>query len=822
MRATATVANAVAATNVLSVKSSYAGPDGFRTGLTYEDGLTGNVSQKLQMSFTPDSLRRLSRVDWDRTPSAPNMQVLASYTWRGASRLSRTVNYGGATTQATGVTTFDYDDLGRLTKIADNVTPTGSSTATETNKFEYAYDFANNLKKEKYAKVGGRTGDRFTYDAYHRLKEAYMGVDATTVDLAPNVDPTGYSSAVANKKEAFTLDAAQNRDMVVVNQGATTQSFDYDIESSTNGFLPSNRYVTAHGATVAHDQRGNLAYDGQFYFRYDFQNRLQEVWQVVPTDTTQAPATDEKFAVVQDVEALDDSRKEVYDEVLNLLHRVPQEHTNQVFRDRLKRTISGGVIRLLGGGGGGMLQLTVPANLELKALYGYDAYNRRVLRVVVGEETWLYTYDGWREVVEHKLNFTANRAEPVKQFVHGSRLDEIVSYRRRVDDPVSGPVWESYYVQHGGQDTAAKLVDANGNIVEKYECDAYGRATCYKQVAGTWTAFATSQFESSHLWKGARLDKETGLLYMRNRYYSVTMGRFVTPDPVGAWVDGCNLGNEYTYGGNAPYSGADPLGLLLVAIDGTRSRPDQWRDEATGLYNSHTRNFFNEYVLQKGETGAAYFHGPDKVLGGDAKAILDGAKNYIVGELCKNPNQPINIVGHSRGGLIAIELAQWLKTLTLCGRTGFGVNFLGLLDPVDNARELGEIDGGRIPGNVRNALAVFRDVRLGSRRIFNTMDAGIEDGALTNYYAVDILGTHAAIGGAPWEGDHIDRWPTGRGPSLRFHTHDAEKDILASDRAWALLQLSAIEAGVGLDPSGLRRQPGGSWWMATSDRRVAN
>jgi hypothetical protein len=39
------------------------------------------------------------------------------------------------------------------------VTPTGGS-ATLTNKCDCEYDLANNLKKERYTKVGGWDGDR--------------------------------------------------------------------------------------------------------------------------------------------------------------------------------------------------------------------------------------------------------------------------------------------------------------------------------------------------------------------------------------------------------------------------------------------------------------------------------------------------------------------------------------------------------------------------------------------------------------------------------------------------------------------------------------
>jgi RHS repeat-associated protein len=58
-----------------------------------------------------------------------------------------------------------------------------------------------------------------------------------------------------------------------------------------------------------------------------------------------------------------------------------------------------------------------------------------------------------------------------------------------------------------------------------------------------------------------RLDEVTGLLQMRNRYYSVETGRFLTRDPIGVWGDLGNIGNEYGYAWGRPLVVGDALGL---------------------------------------------------------------------------------------------------------------------------------------------------------------------------------------------------------------------------------------------------------------------
>jgi RHS repeat-associated protein len=98
-------------------------------------------------------------------------------------------------------------------------------------------------------------------------------------------------------------------------------------------------------------------------------------------------------------------------------------------------------------------------------------------------------------------------------------------------------------------------------VVEQYEYDPYGRATCYSKVAGVWTPAAESRFGLPFLWKGVRLDEVTGLLQMRNRYYSVETGRFLTRDPIGVWGDIDNLGCDYGYVGCDPLTSGDRFGL---------------------------------------------------------------------------------------------------------------------------------------------------------------------------------------------------------------------------------------------------------------------
>ena len=96
------------------------------------------------------------------------------------------------------------------------------------------------------------------------------------------------------------------------------------------------------------------------------------------------------------------------------------------------------------------------------------------------------------------------------------------------------------------------ILDANGNILAQQAYTPYGQ-----QLGATLpTPFA---------WNGAcgiYTDPETGLLYIRARYYSPSIGRFISRDPIG-FDGGINL---YVYCSGDPVNWVDPDGLKPVSF----------------------------------------------------------------------------------------------------------------------------------------------------------------------------------------------------------------------------------------------------------------
>jgi RHS repeat-associated protein len=90
--------------------------------------------------------------------------------------------------------------------------------------------------------------------------------------------------------------------------------------------------------------------------------------------------------------------------------------------------------------------------------------------------------------------------------------------------------------------SVAALTDNTGAVVERYRYDTFGNRTVLAPD-GVMTR-AASSYNQQIGFTGRYLDKETGLWYFRNRYYSGTLGRFIGRDPLG-YVDGASLYGSY-------------------------------------------------------------------------------------------------------------------------------------------------------------------------------------------------------------------------------------------------------------------------------------
>ncbi len=128
----------------------------------------------------------------------------------------------------------------------------------------------------------------------------------------------------------------------------------------------------------------------------------------------------------------------------------------------------------------------------------------------------------------------------------------------------------NYYLLQDTLHRAVALTDSSGAVVEAYDCDAYGNTIAFTAAdsSGNWWSDSATQSSlgaNDIIYCGYRLDPETENYYVRNRYHSPVLGRWLTRDPIG-YQGGINL---YEYAGGDPAGNVDPRGLQVYLGPGS-------------------------------------------------------------------------------------------------------------------------------------------------------------------------------------------------------------------------------------------------------------
>ena len=200
------------------------------------------------------------------------------------------------------------------------------------------------------------------------------------------------------------------------------------------------------------------------------------------------------------------------------------------------------------------------------AEFTYDALGRRIEKYdAIADARTRYYYDGQRVLLETDVDGSETDTQ---YYVYGNYIDEVLVMVDIAEE-------DDYYYAHDHLYSAVVLFDASGDVVERYEYDAYGKATVWN--AGLTTTYSASQVGNHILFTGREVNRfdnnNLTIQYNRNRYLSQYMGRWFTCDPlginsadgkenpfraIGQYKDGMNI---YEYVKSCSLILADPQGL---------------------------------------------------------------------------------------------------------------------------------------------------------------------------------------------------------------------------------------------------------------------
>ena len=215
---------------------------------------TRTNAQGETITYTYDEVGNITKIE------TPTQSI--SKTYDALNRLK-------SVTDTQGTTTYEYDAIGRQTKVTY---PSGVST-------EYSYDSRNRVTKIEHKKSDGTVLQSFayTYDAVgnpvkvventgRTVTYEYNSVNQLIKETVSN-DPDGNNTVTT-----FAYDQAGN--LVSKTIGGITTEYSYDADG---------KLIQKGSITYTYDANGNLIDDGTNSYEYDDKNRLVKV--TTPTQT---------------------------------------------------------------------------------------------------------------------------------------------------------------------------------------------------------------------------------------------------------------------------------------------------------------------------------------------------------------------------------------------------------------------------------------------------------------------------------------------------------------------------------------------------------
>jgi RHS repeat-associated protein len=491
-----------------------------------------NLGRTIAVRDPSDRLTRVSYDSSDRvTQSVDALGQATAYAYDDKGNLLSVTDPDG------GVTQYGYDERNRPTSRTDALTHAESWTYDAQGNVDSYTDRKGQVAHIQYDALNRPTqitdADGHTttasYDAGNRLitvadsqsgaiTRSYDGQDRLITEQTPQgtvsyqYDVNGrrtQMTAASQSPVGYSYDAAGR--LTAITQAAETVSLDYDTANRrTTVKLPNGLQV---GYTYdAADQLTGLSYAtasgmtlGTLSYGYDVLGRRISQGGSWASETLATPTSAVSAFNLNNQQTQFNGAAWTYD-----LNGDPTSGADQTYvfdaRQQLQQILEG----------------AIPI-----ASFQYDAFGRRTGKTINGVTT-SYLYDGGNAVQEMQ-------GAAVSPILTGLNIDE-----RFARTEAAG---RRYFLTDALGSTIA-LADASQAIQQTYQYEPYGEVN------------ATGSSDNPYQYTGRENDG-TGLYYYRARYYSPTLKRFISEDPVGL---AAGL-NSYAYVHGDPTNRYDPLGL---------------------------------------------------------------------------------------------------------------------------------------------------------------------------------------------------------------------------------------------------------------------
>ncbi len=563
---------------------SYIG-EKFTSAYTYDKAGRLDTSTDPELNVTDYDFDTAGRLD--SVKDAASTPGVLEFTYDAASRMTSLENARGK------VTVFTHDEMGRVATSIDPLSRVHAYTynglgqlATHDdangNELTYEYDAANRLSRIYDANTYGTFGNYVTYgyDAVGRATAVTNANGAVGYDYDAAGRMVSQSSPQGTVGYAYN-DAGQRTEMTLpsVGSGPRVVTYDYDAGSGdlaeitdwTGGDPIEFDFTAARQIEEIRRPNGVTSYYG-----YDAALRLTGI---THSDGISALA---EFGYEYDANGnrtrLDVTGTEVangyelygYDE-LNRLDYVRYPDASEVAYGYDPN----GNLTIISPVGGSTITYGYDDADQLQTIdtvdhFEYDSNGNRISR-----DTDTYTWDWSNRLTQAEVGGTTVEFDYLGDNTRAVKTVDTPSTTEYLWDRASGlPLLLG--------DGTTSVVHAGGGATEVDDAtddrlfaltDGLGSVRAQSDDAGTvtgaadydvWGAEIASTTSSLFSWTGEQNDDETGLTYLRARYYSPTYSRFLSVDPIQPNAGGTQGFNAYAYAQNNPATLTDPSGMLAV------------------------------------------------------------------------------------------------------------------------------------------------------------------------------------------------------------------------------------------------------------------
>lgn len=481
-----------------------------------------------EIRYTYDTQDRFS-VSYLKPAEGPERR-LNSYVYNKEGNLCKVTNHLSGKTYE-----LDYDFLDRLMRVRDE-----SGVC-----YEYTYDVNNQMIRMFHTDGRAKLTTGYTYDKDGREKEVRVAgkfTRSTDYDNLGRVTKQSLSVETGDTSMSVTYkypDAEKNKEYALPSE-MDVQECSYRYKYDRNGNITEIQRVPHKDSTekilkdtFQYDERNQLirensqSQDKTIVYAYDQGGNLKSAKEYAYTEGTlpETPVHEETstYSTTWKDQLLNwDGTAMTYDAVGNMLTRGDTVYTWTMGR-----------------------KLACVDNGR-KAQYFYDHTGARVKKVVDGVIT------NYHMAGDLLASETCNGGTTWYVYDSGANLVAII---------IAGKYY--YYVRNVQNDIVA-LVDDSGKTVVNYVYDSWG-----KLLSITGSLKDTVGIQNPFRYRGYYYDNETGMYYLKNRYYDPGLRRFIGSDAittVEASLETFHNRNLYIYCNQNPIVRSDSKGNIWQVL----------------------------------------------------------------------------------------------------------------------------------------------------------------------------------------------------------------------------------------------------------------